>query len=314
MRVADRTFSVDGALWLPADRSREAPLIVGLDFLGPFGILSGSRFPRDPNAVVHAPPRFGITDGSLQDALRGAAAPSWPMEMLCAAGYAVLVSCYGSWVPDHPDRWRTHGVGPLTGAPVAGSKAISLWAWSMMRLVDAARSFPEIDGRRIALAGHSRLGKAALWAAANDARISAVLANNSGCGGAAPARHPVGETLVEMQAAFPHWIRADAGHKEPDQLPFDQHALLAAIAPRAVLLTEAEDDIWADPLGSYRALAAASASTAPSKAPWPSVETAWTRGARIARGPFAWHLRPGGHALTKEDWRQFVAFLVSTYM
>ena len=146
------------------------------------------------------------------------------------------------------------------------------------------------------MAGHSRLGKAALWAAANDDRADAVFANASGCAGAAPAAHQVGETLAQLQDRFPHWLRAGAA------LPkgIDQHALLAALAPRPVVITSARADLWADPVGTYRALVAAAEATGTGG--WPDAAEVWAEGGSVVRGPWAYGLREGEHDLTPEDW------------
>jgi (4-O-methyl)-D-glucuronate---lignin esterase len=312
MAVEDRRFEVDAALWLPRDRDCPVPLICGLDFLGPIGLLAGDAFPLDPGARVHSRPEFGVRDGRLDDVLRGTGAHRWPVGLMLDAGYGVLVSCYGSWVPDDAVAWNTHGVAPLLGEArsPANVRAISLWAWSILRLMDVAGTLEDIDTGFVAVAGHSRLGKAALWAAANDPRISAVFANASGCGGAAPARHAVGETLRQMEAAFPHWILPQ--RDEAQDPAFDQHQLLASIAPRTLYLGSAEDDLWADPVGSYLALVAASAQW-PGKGlaemDWPRPRQMWEGARAISRWPLGHHLRSGGHDLLPHDWSQFLRFL-----
>ena len=298
------SFTVDAALWLPLDRASPVPLICGLDFVGPAGILMSDDFPLDPAARVYSRPEFGAPDGRLTDVLRGTSAYRWPIEMMLARGYAVLASCYGSWTPDDPALWKAHGV--AAGCGETDNGAISCWAWAISRLLDVAAELPEIDGSRVAVAGHSRLGKAALWAMACDDRIGAVLANNSGCGGAAPARHPVGETLAEMAMTFPHWLRPGFDTGLP---PLDQHHLIACAAPRAVYIASAEDDVWADPLGSYQALrTAAEAWSSPSSA-WDEPQVVWNQRRDLVTGRLGHHIRPGGHDLLPYDWKRFLDFL-----
>ena len=167
-------FEVDAALWSPP---RPKALIVGLDFTGPAGVMTDEAFPLDHKARVYSRPEHCVADGMLAPVLRGTSASRWPVELMLSRGYALLLSCYGSWAPDHPELWRN-------GA-VRAERAISLWAWALSRLVDVA----EAHGIGPAyVAGHSRLGKAALWAAANDPRIAGVFASSSGCGGAASSR------------------------------------------------------------------------------------------------------------------------------
>ena len=311
IRVGPRRFVVDAALWVP-DGPGPAPVVCGLEFLGPAGLPEMHDFPLDDKAVVYVRPDLGVPDGRLCARLRGAAGARWPVKDLTEAGYAVLLSCYGSWVPDDPEAWQDHGVFPLLQPGRAGTGALTLWAWAIRRLVDAATRLPGLDATRVAVAGHSRLGKAALWAAAHDGRIAAVFANNSGCGGAAPARHPVGETLAQMQARFPHWVVPDAATADPEALPFDQHALLALIAPRALYLGHAASDLWADPLGSDAALAAAAPVWPQADPqPWPTPAELWHPGGQVVRGRLGRHLRSGGHDLRVEDWRGFLAFLAA---
>lgn len=304
--VADRRFAVQAALWLPHQATGPVPLIIGLDFLGPFGILPPGSFAADPQARVYAPPEWQA-DGELIPALAGQSRRRWPLEQIAAQGFGLLVSCYGSWVPDDPDACRYHGLYPLLGQPETG--AISLWAWALMRLADVAVDFPEIDARRLSICGHSRLGKAALWAGAHDPRIAAIWANNSGCAGAAPARHPVGERLCDLVSRFPHWLRRDA-ITDPAKLPVDQHQLLALCAPKALYLSEAEVDVWADPLGSYFSLSqAALAWGQKTNAHWPDPASIPPGGWSFHAGALGYHLRPGGHDVLVQDWTQVLAFL-----
>ena len=300
--VDDREFHVDAALWVPADADGPVPLICGLDFIGPIGVLTSDVFPRDPYARVYARPEYGAPDGRLTETLRGTSAYRWPVDLLCRAGYAVIVSCYGSWVPDDADYWTDHGVHPLVGGD---ARAISLWAWSISRLLDVAELCAEIDPKRMIVAGHSRLGKAALWAAANDPRIKAVFANQSGCAGSAPAAHPVGETRAQMFAAFPHWTLPDT-----TACDYDQHHLLALIAPRAVYLGGAKDDLWSDPLGSFAALEKAAAHwDLDETETWTALDEVWDGCKSCHNGPLGFHLRPGGHDLLPDDWHKFLGFM-----
>jgi hypothetical protein len=310
--LGERRFNVDAALWLPPNVDGPVPLICGLDFIGPVGIMSSSEFPIDPHARVSSRPVYGASDYRLEETLRGVSAYRWPISLLLDAGYAVLVSCYGSWVPDDVNDWKTHGVYPLLDCQdESPTGAISLWAWSIQRLLDAAATCNEIDVSRVSVAGHSRLGKAALWAAANDSRIGAVFANNSGCGGAAPAAHPVGETFSQMHERFPHWTIPRPQGSAP-KLPFDQHHLLSLIAPRAIYLAAAKDDLWADPIGSYLALKEAAQCLNPElskDSDWPSPKEIWQSCGQVQNGPLGYHLRPGGHNILPYDWRQFLEFL-----
>lgn len=282
-------FAVDACLWLPANCKG---IVAGLDFLGPIGTLVSDAFPLDPNAIVARPAWRGGGIGPLDDTLRGSAMHRFPVELILGTGWGVLTSCYGSWVPDDPEQWTSKGLVPLLGDH---TRAISLWAWALSRLVDVAN---ELGCPRVAVAGHSRLGKAALWAAANDPRIMAVFSNESGCAGAALESHPGGETLADLRERFPHWVLPER------PVSVDQHQLLAAIAPRALYVAAASDDEWSDPAGQSLALQSAAPAWGISF-PTPALR----EGTGHVSGPLGWHLRAGGHEILPYDWRRFLAFL-----
>lgn len=309
LRCGARSLPVSAALWLPADRTKPVPLIAGLDFVGPYGIMPEGSFAAEPKARVYTAPNWGA-GGRLAPVLAGKFAYRWPVQAILEAGFALMVSCYGSWVPDDPAAFLAQGVHPLTGAPDAG--AISLWAWAISRMVDVAVDLPQIDDTSVAVVGHSRLGKAALWAAAQDTRIAAVWANNSGCAGAAPACHPIGETLEDLAGMFPHWLRRGAV-LTTDQLACDQHHLLALCAPRAVYLSEADEDIWADPLGSYWALKQASAAWGQTSQDWPEPNRVLAGHRHHTHGPLGYHLRSGGHDMLPQDWQKALPFLGAVF-
>jgi len=308
LSVGPRRLPVDAALWLPAERMLPVPLIVALDFLGPAGIMTGAGFPLDPGAVIGIPPRPWLPDGRLTEAARGRHRDRWPLVEILGRGFGLLVSGYGTWVPDDPALWRARGVATLF--PELRTGALSLWAWALSRLLDIAGDLPEVDPSRLILFGHSRLGKAALWAAANDTRVAAVIANNAGAAGAALSRRDFGESLAHLRAGFPHWtVLTAADAADPARLPVDQHQLLAAIAPRALYVASAAADLWADPRGEYLALSAAATAWGDAAPALPPVEAAFVPGGTVRAGPLGWHLRDGPHDQTAWDWSRFLDFL-----
>ena len=303
LQLPGGALEVDAALWLPEREHLPAPVILGLDFKGPIGLLTGEGFPIDREARV-APVFEG--DGRLTDALRGTAVHRWPADLLNSAGFAVLVSCYGSWVPDDPDLFQERGLYPLLADSVRGPRpgALALWSWAISRLVDVAGLVPEIDAGAVAVAGHSRLGKAALLAAAWDTRISSAMINNSGAMGASISSRNYGETRQHLVGRFPHWLSADA---VPVSRALDQHQLLATIAPRQLYVTSASEDLWADPKGEYISLQAAASA-------WPGAELppvggVFVPGAEVASGAIGWHLRPGPHDIRPYDWHRYLRHL-----
>jgi hypothetical protein len=183
-------------------------------------------------------------------------------------------------------------------------EAIALWAWAISRLVDVAGKIPEIDGGAVAVAGHSRLGKAALLAAANDERIASAFINNSGSMGASLSSRNFGETRQHVEGRFPHWLSPDAAVGVE---PLDQHQLLAALAPRQLYVASASEDLWADPKGEYISLQAAAPAWA--DAELPAVAEVFTPAREVASGPLAWHLRPGPHEIRPYDWHRYLRHL-----
>lgn len=174
--------------------------------------------------------------------------------------------------------------------------ALSSWAWGYHRVVDLLVTLPFIDSGHIAISGHSRGGKTTLLAAATDERIALINDNASCAAGGAVFRYVGngGETIT-IQNTFPDWFnpafRAYIGKE--DQLPFDQHCLLAVLAPRPVLLSYALDDRWSNPEGMVQCY-------------WAGRE-AWKYLGAEER--LAFHLRPGGHAHNMDDWNALLDFI-----
>ena len=177
-------------------------------------------------------------------------------------GYASLK--YGEIQPDRPDRW-TEGVIGLTLRPGQSRPApdewgtISAWAWGVSRAIDHLEVDPAIDARRIAITGASRLGKTVLWAGAQDERVAAVFSVVPGEMGASLIRRDWGETLDDMAQNFGYQfagnLRKWAGRW--DELPVDQHMLIALCAPRPVYVNGGLTDQWSDPKGEFLAMVAA---------------------------------------------------------
>jgi len=217
-----------------------------------------------------------------------------PIDLLLRNGYGFATVHAGAFEPDREDS-AAEGVRailpPATGEAPWGT--IGVWAWGLSLLRRQLETYAHVlDGGVIAI-GHSRMGKAALWSAAQDPGFAAVISNAAGCTGDALHRHhgEGAEDIAAITSNFGYWFTpgyADYAGRD-DELPVDQDQLLASIAPRPVCVGSGSEDAWANPEGQF--LAALSA-----------------RRRNGGTGPVGFHLRPGGHGLTTEDWRQYLAF------
>ncbi len=236
----------------------------------------------------------------------------WPAEMVIDSGYAIAAFHVGDLAPDDSVGY-VNGVLELYPAQRTannGMRAIGAWAWGASRVLDYFENDPAIDVKKVAIVGHSRGGKASLWAAAEDQRFAMCFSNCSGNTGAALSRRRFGETIQQINTAFPHWFAKNYKkfNAHEDALPVDQHMLLAAIAPRPLYVTNASKDLWADPRGTFLSLKKASdvyalyGVDAHLPANPPAVNQP------IIRSQLGYHNREGEHNLTAYDWSNFIKF------
>jgi hypothetical protein len=245
------------------------------------------------------------------DPTRETSSGFWPADVLLARGYAAAAFHVGDVAPDERDA-RTRGAHALFDEAVGpdGWGTLAAWAFGASRVLDAFEADADLDAARVALVGHSRAGKAALWCGAEDARVAMVFANESGCGGAALSRRRFGETVAHINALFPHWFCpafAAYGGRE-DHLPIDQHELVALLAPRSVYVASAQEDLWADPKGEFLSLVHAGPVYALFGRRGLGASELPPAGVPLHGDLLGYHLRPGGHDLTRYDWERFLDF------
>ncbi|MEI6276339.1 MAG: acetylxylan esterase [Prolixibacteraceae bacterium] len=235
----------------------------------------------------------------------------WPAEEVIARGYAVAAFDNADVDPDQDDGFK-NGIHGLLDAGRSSESwgTIAAWAWGASRCLDYLVTDKNIAPDKIAVVGHSRGAKTALWAGATDARFAMVACNEAGCGGSSLSLRRFGETIYQINRNFPHWFCGNYKYygENEDALPFDQHMLLALIAPRPLYVASAEQDLWGDPRGQYLALyhAVPAYHLFETKSGLPEVMPSVNQ--PVISGNLAYHIRDGKHNLLLKDWNFFMDF------
>jgi hypothetical protein len=310
-RKSDRTLEVNVLMYLPKSEQK-VPVFLAYNFAGNHTINSDPDI-RLTESWVNDNPSVGIINNRVTEQSRGSDSDSWPVEKIIKAGYGLVTVYYGDIDPDKNDS--TDGIESFfyqenqTQPKSDEWGSIAAWSWGLSKVMDYLETDQQIDLKRVAVLGHSRLGKAALWAGATDQRFAMVISNESGCGGAALSRRKFGETIQLINSSFPYWFCGNFkkyNGMEAD-LPVDQHMLLALIAPRPLYIASAEGDKWSDPRGEF--LSAKYASTV--------YELLGVEGLPVKEmpevnhpvmGTIGYHIRSGKHDLTLYDWQQYINF------
>ena len=294
-------------VYIPNDRKGPVPAFLGANFKGNYATTD------DPGVLPPSPEKLATYQPGYVLPERGENKRRWPYEYILSHGYAVATYCYHDVDPDYHDGFH-NGVHQLMDgdSPRDGESwgSISAWAWGLSRCLDYLETEKAIDAKKVAVVGHSRLGKTSLWAGATDQRFALVISNDSGCSGAAIARRKYGETVKRICTSFPHWFCTNYsayGDRE-EKMPWDQHELIAMAAPRPVYVASASEDDWADPVGEYFSLVGAASVyklfgyDGITSTKVPEIEHP------VISGRMGHHIRRGPHDTTIYDWEQFVNF------
>lgn len=303
---------VDVLIYLPKDATGPVPLLLNLSFspncltVADPGVKEGRRWDRQGNlSIVKSNPEMaghGL-DATVREFLK--------------EGYGFATLCYTDIEPDFKDGVK-YGVRSLylkdgqTGPADDEWGAISAWAWGVSNVIDYFEKDPDIDAKRIALTGCSRLGKTTMWAGARESRIAVVIASCSGEGGAALSRRNFGETVAHLTAPtrYPYQFAANYGKYAADvtKSPVDANLLIALIAPRPLLLSTGSSDNWSDPRGEFYAAVEAG--------PVYELLGKYDLGTNVmpaAEKPIfntlGYVMHDGGHGVLPQDWKYYLDFI-----
>ena len=302
---------IDLLMVIPRRQPAPAPVFLAMNFCGNHALTPDPRVPLARGWLYKT--CAGCSNNAATAAARGGQAADWPLAEIVRRGYALASFCSSDVDSDRAEvsdgiyAWLA-GNDPGRNNPT-NRGSIAAWAWGFQRCMDYLVQAREVDGSRIAVLGHSRNGKTALLAGAFDERAGIVFAHQAGCGGSAPSRGKIGESVKAINTGFPHWFNAEfkTFNDAPERLPLDQNCLVALCAPRPVLLSAATGDQWANPTGQFEVARAAS----------PVYELLHAGGLRATEMPpvgqlvnsrLGYYIREGKHSMTPADWQVFMDF------
>jgi hypothetical protein len=293
---------MDLLIYLPAGATRPVPLLLNLGF--------GANASAVDDPGIKLGEIWNAREKKKVPATRGGPFGRVNVAPILAKGFGWATFYYGDVEPDFIGGTGM-GIRPAQPAPDAWG-AISAWAWGISRAIDYFETDRDVDARRVAIMGVSRLGKTVMWAGAHDTRVAAVIASCSGEGGAALSRRIYGETIAHLVAPtrYPYQFAGNYAKwaNDPREAPVDAHELIALIAPRPVLLQTGSEDGWSDPKGEFLAAVAAEpvyklfGKQGLGTTDWPAAGTPILH-------DIAYFMHAGGHGTLPSDWDVFLKFL-----
>lgn len=302
-------------LYLPAHHTAPSPVILGLNFDGNATVADDPGIFATPvwlKRAEHGDPTELVPFATSR---RGSSASEWQVEMLLRRGYGLATVYYGDIDPDSKNAFQLSiqsyylDKGQTVPRPEDWG-SLAAWAWGLRRALDYLQTDPLIDAKEIVVTGHSRLGKAADWAAAQDQRFAALLSTESGKGGQSLYHREFGEDIAHLEHSFPYWFCPNFAQwvGRDREIPVDGNLLLALIAPHPLYVASAEQDLFSDPHGEF--LAAQNVGQV--------YALFGKEGLDVTRMPdvnqpvmhdVAYHIRSGVHDVTAFDWEQYLTFL-----
>ncbi len=300
----------DMLMYLPRAAKGKSPTILAMNFYGNHAVSSDPAVRMEPAAQPGPNPCPGAE--GKPEPCRGTNAAQWPLDAMLDKGYIVATFSRLDIDPDTKDGFAKSlkAFYPELQNRPDNFSTIGEWAWAFSRAMDNLETDPEDYANKVAIFGWSRLGKAALWAGANDERFAAVISNESGAGGAKLFHRGIAENVLRLNTAFPQWFDQNFRkyNNQDASMPFDQHELIALIAPRPVYVGSASKDANADPEGEFESARLAGPvfkllGKQPLQADrFPEVD-------HPVEGDVSYHVRTGVHDVLPYDWEQYLKFL-----
>ncbi|HZM03271.1 MAG TPA: hypothetical protein VFC44_09620 [Candidatus Saccharimonadales bacterium] len=292
---------------MPNRRATPAPIFLGMNFSGNHTLLADPHIPLTASWMPNKLPN--VVNNHDTEAGRGTETNVWCIDQIIDRGYAVATYFCGDVEPDNdaPQDGVRETIHPARASDDWGT--IAAWAWGMERVMDYLVKDRNIDSKRIALVGHSRFGKATVVAGAFDDRVALVIPLQAGCGGTAPSRGKVGESVKQINDRFPQWFCGEFKqfNDRPQRLPFDQNCLIALCAPRPVLLGGATGDTWSNPAGAFEMLRGAGSVYRLLGVEGLAANT-MPQTNKLIDSNLGFFMRPGKHSMSRLDWKYFLDF------